>query len=93
MFRTLFIVLLFPLIGFASPLYTVHIAVYKNHHSLQKKIDQLPPVLRKTLYIRKRGKLHIVSTLPTSNKKILKKLLPAYRKVFSDAFIAQVKTK
>ena len=82
--------LFLPLQSFASTLYTVNIAVYKNKYTLQKRINKLPPKLRKTIQVAKKKNLYRASTLPTANKAVLKKLLPRYKKEFSDAHIAKV---
>jgi len=95
MLRLLLLSLLFvlPLQSIASDFYTVNIAVYKNVKTLNKKLDKLPPALRNTIQIEKRGELHRATTLPTKNKETLQKLLSSYQKVFKDAFIAPVKAK
>jgi len=60
MLRLLLLSLLFvlPLQSIASNFYTVNIAVYKNVKTLNKKLDKLPPALRNTIQIEKRGGLH-----------------------------------
>ena len=85
------ILLVLPLQSIASLPYTVNLAVYKNLKSLQDKLNKFPPALSKTVRITQRGKLHIATTLPTQDKKTLQRLLPSYKKVFSDAFIATYK--
>ena len=82
--------LFLPLQSFASTLYTVNIAVYKSKHTLQKRIDKLPPKLKKTIQVTKKKSLYKARTLPTTNKAVLEKLLPRYKKEFSDAHIAKV---
>ena len=91
MFRTLFISLLLSTLLFSSSNYTVKLAVYENEARLQKVIDRLPPALRETVRIYTRGKLIYAHSIPTSDAATLKKLLPAYQKVFSDAYIAPTK--
>jgi len=85
------LLLVLPLQSIASTSYTVNIAVYKNVKTLNKKLDKLPPALRNTIQIEKKGSLHRATTLPTKNKETLQKLLPSYQKVFRDAFIVPVK--
>ena len=93
MFRLLLLSLLLvlPLQSIASSAYTVNIAVYKNIKTLNSKLNKLPPALKKTIQIEKRGQLHRATTLPTEDKATLQKLLPSYQKVFRDAFIIPVK--
>ena len=95
MFRLLLLSLLLvlPLQSNASTSYKVNIAVYKNVKTLNSRLNKLPPALRKTIQIEKRGKFHRATTLPTENKETLQKLLPSYKKVFSDAFIVPIKIK
>ncbi|MFT7823779.1 MAG: hypothetical protein ABXS92_03355 [Sulfurimonas sp.] len=50
-------------------------------------INQYSPALKRTVITYKQGKLTVASTLPTENRAILKKLLPAYKKIFTDAYI------
>jgi len=90
-FLLLFSLLLLPLQSFSSTFYTVNIAVYKSKHTLTKRVNKLPPKLRKTIEIRKKKRFYSARTLPTTNKAVLTKLLPAYKKEFSDAHIAKVK--
>lgn len=92
MFRLLLLSLLLvlPLQGIASSAYTVNIAVYKNIKTLNSKLNKLPPALKKTIQIEKRGQLHRATTLPTEDKATLQKLLPSYQKVFGDAFIVAI---
>lgn len=94
MFRLLLLSLLLvlPLQSIASSAYTVNIAIYKNVKTLNNRLKKLPPALRKTIQIEKRGRLHRATTLPTENKEMLQKLLPSYQKVFRDAFIVPAKT-
>ena len=89
--RLLSLLLLLPLQSIASSAYTVNIAVYKNVKTLNSRLNKLPPALRKTIQIEKRGRVHRATTLPTENKEMLEKLLPSYKKVFGDAFIVPVK--
>jgi len=93
MFRSLsiLILLLIPMHSMASSSYTVNIAIYKNVNTLNHKLKKLSPALRKTVEVKKIKKRHIATTLPTKNKALLETLLPAYRKVFSDAFIVPIK--
>jgi hypothetical protein len=91
MFRKLLLSILLSGFLFASSHYTVRLAVFKSAHDLQKTIDKFPPALKKTVMIEKRGELTYAYTLPTSDRKTLKKLLPSYRKFFSDAYIGSTK--
>ena len=86
----LFIVIIIPGILLASPQYQVKLAVYKNLHTLQKKIAKLPPKLSKTIQVIQVGSVHKASSYPTEDMQTLKTLLPSYQKVFSDAFIGPV---
>ncbi len=78
--------LILPLQG--ATFFTVKIAVYNKPKLLQYELNKLSPYLKKTIQIRQRGKSYIATSFPTQDKKILQKLLPSYRKVFSDAFIS-----
>lgn len=90
MLRLLYISIFFilPLQTIASTTYTVRIAVYNNAQALQHELNKLSPALRKIIKVRKRGEQHVASSLHTDKKETLEKLLPAYRKVFPDAFIS-----
>ena len=94
MFRLFSIILLLilPLQSIASLSYSVRIAVYNNIDSLQYEVNKLPPALRKTVDIQKRGEQHVACSIPTDNKEKLEKLLPSYQKVFPDAFISTYQT-
>jgi len=76
---------------FSASNFTVKIAVFGNQKRLQKSIDRLSPALKKTVRTYKNGKLVYAYTIPTTDRETLKKLLPAYRKVFHDAYIAPTK--
>ncbi len=93
MFRSLSLLMLLfvPMQSMAIPSYTVNIAIYKDVTTLNHKLKKLPPALRKTVEVKKVKERHVAKTLPTQNKALLETLLPAYRKVFSDAFIAPIK--
>ena len=91
MLRTLILSALFSTLLFSATHYTVKIAVFGKQERLQKSIDRLSPALRKTVRTYKHGKLVYAYTIPTTDRKTLKKLLPAYRKVFHDAYIAPTK--
>lgn len=93
MFRTIFISLLFSTFLFSSSHFTVRLAVYGNEARLQKVIERLPPALRETVRTYNRGSLTYAHSIPTSDEATLKKLLPAYQKVFSDAYIAPIRKK
>ena len=90
-FVLLSILCIYPLKTLATSFYTVNIAVYKDKVLLNEKLKKLPPQLRKTIKIDKINGLHKVKTLPKKDKKALTKLLPAYKKVFKDAFISTIK--
>jgi len=93
MLRTLLIVSILSSFLFSATNYTVRLAVYKNSKQLQKYIEKYPSALKKTVKTyRKRGFTYAY-TLPTKDKKTLKKLLPAYRKVFRDAYIQPTRLK
>lgn len=82
------ILLILPLQIIASTTYTVRIAVYNSAEALQHEINKLSPALRKTIKVKKRGQQHVASSVHTDKKETLQKLLPAYQKVFPDAFIS-----
>jgi uncharacterized protein YfkK (UPF0435 family) len=82
------ILLILPLQTIASTTYTVRIAVYNNAEALQHELNKLSPALRKTIQVKKRGHQHVASSVHTDKKETLQKLLPAYQKVFPDAFIS-----
>ena len=91
MFRKLLLSVLLSGFLFAASDFTVRLAVFKNKNDLQHVIDTFPPALKKTVMIEKVGDLTYAYTLPTSDRKTLEKLLPEYRKFFSDAYIKKVK--
>ena len=91
MTRVLLLLISFSYLLFASPDYRVQLGVFKNGENLKKHINTYPPALKQTVKIHKRGKLFYAYTLSTSNKATLKKLLPAYKKVFKDAYIQPIK--
>ena len=87
MLRMFFIVSLLTSFLFSTSHYTVRLAVFKNSKQLQRNIDKYPDALKSTVKTyRKRGFTYAY-TIPTKDKKTLKKLLPAYKKVFRDAYI------
>lgn len=91
MLRTFLLLTLLSNLLFSASSFTVRIAVFENQDRLQKAIDRLSPALKNTVRIYERGKFIYAYTIPTEDKKTLKKLLPAYRKVFHDAYIAPAK--
>ena len=91
MFRKIFLSIVLSGFLFASSNFTVRLAVFKNGSDLQKVIDTFPPALKKTVKIEKKGQFTHAYTLPTSDRKMLEKLLPSYRKFFSDAYIGKTK--
>jgi len=108
MLRTFFLLTLLSSLLFSASDFTVKLATYRNSDHLEKLINRFSPALKKTVRTYKRGKLTYAYTIPTKDKKTkltyaytiptkdkktLKKLLPAYRKVFSDAYITPVNNK
>jgi len=93
MLRTFFLLTLLTGLLFSASDFTVKLATYRNSDHLEKFINRFPPALKKTVRTYKRGKLTYAYTIPTHDKKTLKKLLPAYRKVFSDAYLTPVNNK
>jgi len=89
MIRTFFfaLLLLLPLSTVASTLYTVELATYMDKKALNEELSKFLPALRKTIVIEENDAKYHVKTLLTKDKKLLTKLLPSYKKVFSDAFI------
>ena len=93
MLRTLLAFTLLSGILFASTNYTVRLAVFKNSNKLNKVLESYPPALKETVKTYRKGKLTYAYTLPTQDKATLKKLLPAYQKVFKDAYIQPTRLK
>ena len=93
MLRTVFLPILLSTFLFSSSNFTVRLAVFGSKARLQKSIDTLPPALKETVRTYKRGNLTYAHSIPTTDEKTLKKLLPAYQKVFSDAYIAPTRMK
>jgi len=93
MLRTLLTFTLLSGILLASTNYTVRLAVFKNTQKLNKVLASYPPALRETVKTYKKGNLTYAYTIPTADKTTLKTLLPAYRKVFSDAYIQPTRLK
>ncbi len=93
MLRTVFFSILLSTFLFSASNFTVRLAVYENTTRLQTAIDRLPPALKETVRTYKRGKTTYAHSIPTSDEETLKKLLPAYQKVFSDAYIAPIRKK
>jgi hypothetical protein len=91
MFKKVIFILLIPFISFASTQYhTIKLAVYKDLSTLKKEIAALTPNLQRQIEIKQISSLYKASVIPTESKNNLKKVLPLYRKVFQDAFIAKV---
>ncbi len=88
MLRTIFISLLLSTFLFSSSNFTVRLAVFGDKVRLQKAIDRLPPALKETVRTYQRGNLTYAHSIPTTDEETLKKLLPAYQQIFSDAYIA-----
>ena len=78
---------------FATTNYTVRLAVYSNSEKLNKALKAYPPALKETVRIYKKNGLTYAYTLPTTDKETLKTLLPAYKKVFKDAYIQPTRLK
>ena len=93
MLRIIFIPFLFSTLLFSSSAFTVRLGVFsiKSELQLSDTIDRFSPAVKKTVRTDKTDKLIYVYTIPTENKKHLTKLLPTYRKVFSDAYISKTK--
>ncbi|MFT7879292.1 MAG: hypothetical protein ABXS91_02770 [Sulfurimonas sp.] len=93
MLRILFLPLLFSSFLISSPLFTVRLGVFslKNELQLSNTLDRFSPALKKTVRTYRKDRFIYVHTIPTDNKKPLTKLLPAYRKIFSDAYIDRTK--
>ena len=91
MFRTVLLSILLSTFLFSSSNFTVRLAVYENTSRLQTAIDRLPSALKETVQTYKRGNTTYAHSIPTSDEGTLKKLLPAYQKVFFDAYIAPIR--
>lgn len=77
----------------ATTMYIVKLGAYKNGASLKNEVSKLPAEAREITQIVQRGKIHFASSIETEDRKKLEKLLPLYKKVFSDAFIASFERK
>ena len=77
----------------ATSNYTVRLAVFKHTSKLNKTIQAYPPALRETIKTYKKNGLTYAYTIPTADKATLKTLLPAYKKVFKDAYIQPTRLK
>jgi hypothetical protein len=93
MLRTLLTLTLLSGMLFASTNYTVRLAVFKNSKKLHKVLEKYPPALKETVKTYKKGTLVYAYTLPTEDKDTLQVLLPAYKKVFKDAYIQPTRLK
>ncbi|MCF6245116.1 MAG: hypothetical protein L3J43_08765 [Sulfurovum sp.] len=71
----------------ASSSYTVNLAFFKDKEKVEEALSKVPPALRKTIIIEDVNNSYTVKTLTIKNEALLTKLLPAYQKVFPDAFI------
>jgi len=91
-FLSFCILLLLPLQSLASS-YTVNIAVYQNIDTLNQRVAKLPVKLQKTIKVTHIAALYKARTLPTTDIKTLKRLLPLYKAEFPDAHIAKIKGK
>ena len=89
-FLLLFSLLLFPSQSFSDTLYTVNIAVYKDATTLNQRLNKLSPKLRDTIKVIKKNGQYRANTFPTTDIKVLEKLLPRYKKEFTDAHIAVI---
>jgi hypothetical protein len=91
MLKKVIFILLVPFISFANTQYhTIKLAIYRDLSTLKKEIPTLSPKLQRQKEIRQINSLYKASVIPTKSKNSLKKVLPLYRKVFHDAFIARV---
>jgi hypothetical protein len=93
MLRPFIFLLLSSTFVLATSNYTVRLAVFKNVAKLQKSIESYPPALKETIKTYKRNGLMYAYTIPTADRETLKKLLPAYKKVFKDAYIQPTRMK
>ncbi|NOR55247.1 MAG: hypothetical protein GQ531_03480 [Sulfurovum sp.] len=93
MLRTLLTFTVLASATFAANNFTVRLAAYSNTEKLSKAISAYPPALQLTVKTYKKGRYTYAYTVPTNDKTILKKLLPAYRKVFKDAYIIKTRLK
>lgn len=92
MFRALRVVVLLSVSLLADPsYYTVRLGVYQNEQSLTEMVEKFTPALKNTVMFYEKDALTVACTLPTTDKNTLAKLLPAYRKIFDDAYIRAVK--
>ncbi len=89
MFRSLSTLIFLSVLLFSAPHYTVRLAVFKYSSNLKRGLAKFPPALKKTVRTYKIGRKTYLHTLPTKNKRLLKKILPAYRKLFRDAYISK----
>lgn len=90
MLRTITLLTLLSSLLFSASNFTVRIAVVKDQKRLQTSIDKYSPALKKTIRTYTYNKMIYAYTIPTTDIKTLKKLLPAYQKVFHDAYIAPI---
>ena len=93
MLRILSTLLILSSFAFSIQNYTVRIGVFKHKSNLRKVIKKFPPALRKTLRTYKRRNKTYLHTIPTSNRRTLLKLLPAYRKFLKDAYISTTRLR
>lgn len=93
MLRTFLTFTLLSAFIFAANNFTVRLAAYSSQAKLEKALNTYPPALKQTISTYKKGKFIYAYTLPTADKATLKKLLPAYRKVFKDAYIAPTRLR
>ncbi|MDM5271517.1 hypothetical protein PGH07_04970 [Sulfurovum sp. zt1-1] len=93
MFRIVIIPLIFSTFLISSPMFTVRLGVFdiNNEIHILNTIDRFSPALKKTVNTYKTDRFIYVHTIPTDKKKHLTKLLPAYRKIFPDAYIGKIK--
>jgi len=93
MLRPLLLILISSTFVLATSNYTVRLAVFKNVTKLNKSIATYPPALKETVKTYKRNGLMYAHTIPTADRETLVKLLPAYKKVFKDAYIQPTRLK
>jgi len=91
MFKIILIVCIPFFLSAETAFYTIKLATYKKRSNVEQNILKLDPYLQKNIVIDQGDDLtYKVSTQP-SERTVLEKKLPLYRKVFKDAFIAPVK--
>ncbi len=91
MFIKIFLIMILPFLAIANTqFYTIKLAAYKSLPNLQKNILKLSPSLQNSITIDKVGLTHKAFVKPTTDKAYLNKILPNYKKIFTDAFITTI---